>query len=192
MSQWLLVNLLDHSLHLINHFMDTWLHLCVIVLNIVYKFAQAPKSICLNGKERVRIQHEYIFFRKYLITSHRLSRFRLLYELILTLFSNLLILFVLLKKHRWRQEYYNHWSSQIINSLDISACWMSHRPDKKYPDHHRLDALLTKEFNFWLCSDYINPDLLEVCILITRHIIDLFGKLFNSVLWCSIIEVMLN
>ena len=69
---------------------------------------------------------------------------------------------------------------------------MSHRPDKQYSDHHRLDALFAKEINLWLSSMHINFDLFEICVLVTWHVTNLCSKLFYGVLWSCVTEVMLH
>ena len=116
----------------------------------------------------------------------------LLDEFIFALLSHLFILPILLQKYWWHQENYYHRSSQVIDSLHICTRWVSHRPDKQYPDHHRLDTLFAKEINLWLGSMHVNFDLFEVCVFVTWHITNLSSKLVHGVLWSCVTEVVLD
>lgn len=74
---------------------------------------------------------------------------------------NLCVL-LLLPCHCSGQENEKHRSSQVVNTLYVGTCWVTHCPGEENTDQHRLHLLAAEQLYFRLCAIYINFDLFEV------------------------------
>ena len=50
------IDLLNHCLHFVDHLVNAWLQVSVIVLNVIYEFGQTPKSISLSREKLLNRQ----------------------------------------------------------------------------------------------------------------------------------------
>jgi len=131
------INLAYNGLHLVEHLVHTWLHICIVILYFVDQFAQTPKYISFSGKIALRIHFLKVSFIYLMVNWCFWVYLSCCYNLLLLLrintfrFKNSTFCVLTLILNYWANENKNKRSSKIVYALDVSAGWMTHWPDKK-------------------------------------------------------------
>lgn len=107
-----IVALLDDCLHLVEHFVHTWLHFCVVILNVTDKLGQAPENVDLH--------------------LHKLLLSDFFYDLILCEFWTF---------DRTLEEDHQNRRRQVINTLNVGTGRITHGPHEEDSNQHRLHEL---------------------------------------------------
>ena len=95
-----------------------------------------------------------------------------------------------LDSHGCCEENEDHWSSQIIYTLDICTSRMSHRPSEENANQHSLKLLAAEKFDFGLGAININFDLLKVKSLVARHVFNLVSQVLHCCIHGRAFEVV--
>jgi hypothetical protein len=133
MLQRYIILLLDDGFHFVEHLVDAWLHLRVVVLNVTHEFRQAPERISLR--------------------MHQLLLGEFCLQVILSEFGPF---------NRPLQENHQDGRSEVIYALDIGTGGVAHRPNEQESDEHGLHQLTSEQLHFGLGPVNVYFDLFEV------------------------------
>lgn len=130
--------------------MHPWLHIRIVIQNVVDQFCKAPKGVCLY-RLKVLLGHlDHLAFQ----------------------YVNALQ-FPLQECHQNRRH-------QIVYALNVGAGGMTHRPGKQQANEHSLNAFELKKLDFRLSAVHVDLYLLEILYLILRHLTHFFIQLLNG------------